>query len=48
MQMLTPDYLKNVANDAINIYSKLEDSIIKDKNNTNNAYNTEIITFFYT
>lgn len=28
--MLTPDYLKNVADDAINIYSKLEDSIIKD------------------
>lgn len=28
--MLTPDYLKNVADDAIKIYSKLEDSIIKD------------------
>lgn len=28
--MLTPDCLKNVADDAINIYSKLEDSIIKD------------------
>ena len=28
--MLTPDYLKNVSNDAIKIYSKLEDSIIKD------------------
>ena len=28
--MLTPDYLKNVADDAINIYSKLENSIIKD------------------
>ena len=28
--MLTPDYLKNVADDAINIYSKLEESIIKD------------------
>ena len=28
--MLTPNYLKNVADDAINIYSKLEDSIIKD------------------
>ena len=28
--MLTPDYLKNIADDAINIYSKLEDSIIKD------------------
>lgn len=28
--MLTPDYLKNVSDDAIKIYSKLEDSIIKD------------------
>lgn len=28
--MLTPDFLKNVADDAIKIYSKLEDSIIKD------------------
>lgn len=28
--MLTPDYLKNVADDAINIYAKLEESIIKD------------------
>ncbi len=28
--MLTPDYLKNVANDAVNVYAKLEDSIIKD------------------
>lgn len=28
--MLTPDYLLHVADDAINIYSKLEDSIIKD------------------
>ena len=28
--MLTPDYLKNVADDAINIHSKLEDSSIKD------------------
>ena len=28
--MLTPDYLKNVSDDAIEIYSKLEESIIKD------------------
>lgn len=28
--MLTPDYLKNVADDVINVYAKLEDSIIKD------------------
>ena len=28
--MLTPEYLKNVANDAIEIYKKLESSIIKD------------------
>lgn len=28
--MLTPNFLKNVADDAIKIYSKLEDSIIKD------------------
>lgn len=28
--MLSPDYLKNVAEDAVNIYSKLEESIIKD------------------
>lgn len=28
--MLTPDYLKNVSDDAIKIYSKLEESIIKD------------------
>ena len=28
--MLTPDYLKNVSDDAVNIYSKLENSIIKD------------------
>lgn len=28
--MLTPDYLKNVADDAVNVYAKLENSIIKD------------------
>lgn len=28
--MLTPEYLKNVSDDAIEIYSKLEDSIIED------------------
>lgn len=28
--MLTPDYLKNVSDDAIKAYSKLENSIIKD------------------
>lgn len=28
--MLTPEYLKNVADDAIEIYKKLESSIIKD------------------
>lgn len=28
--MLTPDFLKNVADDAVKIYAKLEDSIIKD------------------
>ena len=28
--MLSPDYLKNVADDAVKIYAKLEDSIIKD------------------
>ena len=28
--MLSPNYLKNVADDAVNVYAKLEDSIIKD------------------
>src|SRR5574344_1286933 len=28
--MLTPDYLLNIADDAVNIYAKLENSIIKD------------------
>ncbi|MEG0282641.1 MAG: phage minor capsid protein [Bacilli bacterium] len=28
--MLTPDYLKNVANEAVSLYSKLENAIIKD------------------
>ncbi len=28
--MLTPDYLKNVANDTINLYQKLENAIIRD------------------
>lgn len=28
--MLTPDYLLNIADNAVNIYAKLENSIIKD------------------
>ena len=28
--MLTPDYLKNVSNDAVKLYAGLENSIIKD------------------
>ena len=28
--MLSPDYLENVANDAIKLYAELENTIIKD------------------